>query len=70
LTLNATEKEIGFEYPFKNFKFINNNSLSLELNNSFGFLKNSFADYNIKDIKEEVLLQNINYEMSLYNDLS
>lgn len=54
-----TEKEIGSEYPFKNFKFINNNSLSLELNNSFEFLENSFADYNIKDIKQEVLLQNI-----------
>ena len=31
----VNEEEIGEEYPFNNFKFINDNSLSLDYKNSF-----------------------------------
>ena len=66
-----TEEEIGEEYPFNNFIFINDNSLSLNYKNDFEGINKSFIDcYNIKDIKEELFKENIDYEISLYNNLS
>ena len=66
-----TEKEIIYEYPNVNIKFIENNSLNLNESDYFEHFEPSFLDYNsIDNIKDDLFKNDLKYDISLYNNLS
>ena len=64
------EKDIGQEYPFINFKFVDKNFLDLCENDYFVKLDPSFLEFNsIDNIKDDIFKNDMKYEISLFNNL-